>query len=72
MSRQLRRIDQRITDTRLADLRRDLVAADEDRQAGRPYPSQYELARRCGVSQTFVSLVKNGKRRPPATTLEAA
>lgn len=64
MSRPTARSDQRLTDRRLAELRTDIDTAEQDRAAGRPYPSQTELARRYGVSQGFVSLVKHGKRRP--------
>lgn len=72
MARTIRRIDQRLTDTRLADLRRDILAADQARAAGQPHPTQRDLARRYGVSQTFVSLAKNGKRRAAPTTEDVA
>jgi len=55
MSRSLPHPQQRLTDTRLAQLKADLAAPHP--------PSQYVLARRYGVSQAFVSLVKNGHRR---------
>ena len=57
MSRPVPHPQQRLTDARLAELRADLAAPSP--------PSQHELARRYGVSQTFVSLVKHGHRRPP-------
>lgn len=64
MSRHLPRIDQRLTDRRLAELRQAIILAEIPWHPSRPRERQPEIARRFGVSQGFVSLVKNGKRRP--------
>lgn len=72
MARTIRRIDQRLTDTQLAHLRQAIITAEIPWHPLRPRERQPELARRYGVSQGFVSLVKHGKRRPAPTSEVAA
>lgn len=72
MSRPTPRSDQRLTDTQLATLRQQIICAEIPWHPTRPRHTQTDLARWFGVSQTFVSLVKHGHRRPTPTVGEVA